>query len=61
MTAGKNRVWEGLIFQLLLFMPPTTGVVLVLMPLKLLQAEQGAFINKLRVAVTRGEEGKKVW
>lgn len=42
---AKTGFRKSLIFQLFLFMTPTTGVVLVLMPLKLLQTEQSDMIN----------------
>lgn len=42
---AKTGFGKSLIFQLLPFMAPTTGVVLVLMPLKLLQTEQSDMIN----------------
>lgn len=59
---AKTGFGKSLIFQLLPFVTPTTGVVLVLMPLKLLQAEQGALINKLprgKAIVLNGENNQK--
>lgn len=59
---AKTGFGKSLIFQLLPFMTPTPGVVLVLMPLKLLQAEQGALINKLprgKAMVLNGENNQK--
>ena len=43
---AKTGFGKSLIFQVLPFMTSVIGVVLVLMPLKLLQAEQSAMINK---------------
>ena len=43
---AKTGFRKSLIFQLLLFMTSTIGVVLILMPLKLLQAEQTIMINQ---------------
>lgn len=59
---AKTGFGKSLIFQLLPFMPPATGVVLVLMPLKLLQAEQSALINKIprgKAIVLNGENNQK--
>lgn len=43
---AKTGFRKTLILQVLLFVTSTTRVVLVLMPLKLLQAEQSTIINK---------------
>lgn len=42
---AKTGFGKILIFQLIPFMLNPTGVVLILMPLKLLQVEQNAMIN----------------
>ena len=44
---AKTGFGKSLIFQLLPFMIATPGVVLILMPLKLLQAEQSGLINQI--------------
>lgn len=44
---AKTGFGKSLIFQLLPFMTATPGVVLILMPLKLLQAEQSELINRI--------------
>lgn len=44
---ARTGFGKSLIFQLIPFMPEPTGVVIILMPLKLLQAEQNATINRL--------------
>ena len=44
---AKTGFGKSLIFQLLPFMYSETGVALILMPLKLLQAEQCAMVNGL--------------
>lgn len=44
---AKTGFGKSLIFQLLLFMTATPGVILILMPLKLLQVEQNKLINQL--------------
>lgn len=43
---AKTGFGKSLIFQLLPFMTSPTGIVLILMPLKLLQVEQNAIINR---------------
>ena len=59
---AKTSFGKSLIFQLLPFMLDPTGVVLILMPLKLLQAEQNAMINLIpngkAIALT-GENNQK--
>lgn len=42
---AKIGFQKNIIFQLLLFITPITGVIFILMPLKLLQAEQSQIIN----------------
>lgn len=42
---AKTGFKKGPIFQLIFFMIPIAGIVLILMPLKLLQAEQSIMIN----------------
>lgn len=44
---AKTDFGKNLIFHLLPFFTPAPGVVLTLMPLKLLQAEQSELINRL--------------
>ena len=44
---AKTGFGKSLIFQLFPFMTATPGVVLILMPLKLLQAEQSELINQI--------------
>ena len=44
---AKTGFGKSLIFQLIPFMTPVLGLVLILMPLKLLQAEQSAMINRI--------------
>lgn len=44
---AKTGFGKSLIFQLLPFMTPVPGLVLILMPLKLLQAEQSTMINRI--------------
>lgn len=44
---AKTGFGKSIIFQLLPFMTTTPGVVLILMPLKLLQVEQSEMINQL--------------
>ena len=60
---AKTGFGKSLIFQLLPFMMmPQTGVVLTLMPLKLLQAEQSEMINHLphgKAIVLNGENNQK--
>ena len=43
----KTGFKKSLIFQILPFMFNLTGVVITLMPLKLLQAEQNSMINRI--------------
>lgn len=55
---ARTGFGKSLIFQLLPFMTASPGVVLILMPLKLLQAEQSQMINKLpkgKAIVLNGE------
>lgn len=47
LLVAKTGFGKSLMFQLLLFMINPTGVVIILMPLKLLQAEQSAMIKRL--------------
>lgn len=47
---ARTGFGKSLIFQLIPFMLDPTGVVIILMPLKLLQAEQNAMINKYHKA-----------
>ena len=61
---AKTGFGKSLIFQLLPFMipAPTSEVVLVLMPLKLLQSEQSNMINKIlhgKAIVLNGENNQK--
>ena len=60
---AKTGFGKSLIFQLIPFMLDPTGVVLILMPLKLLQAEQNSMINCIpngkAIALT-GENNHKV-
>ena len=44
---AKTGFGKSLIFQLLSFMTSVPGLVLILMPLKLLQAEQSTMINRI--------------
>ncbi len=44
---AKTGFGKSLIFQILPFMFNPTGVVIILMPLKLLQAEQNSMINRI--------------
>ena len=44
---ARTGFGKSLIFQLIPFMLNPTGVVLILMPLKLLQAEQNSIINRI--------------
>lgn len=59
---SKTGSGKSLIFQLIPFMVDPTGVVLILMPLKLLQAEQNSMINCIpngkAIALT-GENNQK--
>lgn len=59
---AKTGFGKSLIFQLLPFMFEPTGVVIILMPLKLLQAEQNSLINRITsgkaIALT-GENNQK--
>lgn len=60
--SAKTGVGKSLIFQLLPFITPIPGVLLVLMPLKLLQAEQRALINRFpteKAIVLNGENNQK--
>lgn len=59
---AKTGFGKSLIFQLLPFMTPIAGVVPILMPLKLLQAEQSRMINKKpngKALVLNGENSHK--
>lgn len=59
---AKTGFGKSLIFQLLPFMMPQIGVVLTLMPLKLLQAEQSKMINHLpygKPIILNGENNQK--
>lgn len=59
---AKTGFGKSLIFQLVPFMTPAPGVVLILMPLKLLQAEQFEMINRLpqgKAIVLNGENNQK--
>lgn len=60
---AKTGFGKSLIFQLLPFIYDPTGVVIILMPLKLLQAEQNNMINRIAtgkaIALT-GENNQKV-
>ena len=55
---AKTGFGKSLIFQILPFMFHLTGVVIILMPLKLLQAEQNSMINRIasRKAIALTEE-----
>lgn len=59
---AKTGFGKSLIFQILPFMFHPTGVVIILMPLKLLQAEQNSMINRIAsgkaIALT-GEDNHK--
>lgn len=59
---AKTGFGKSLIFQLLPFMFEPTGIVIILMPLKLLQAEQNTMINRIpngkAIALT-GENNQK--
>lgn len=58
----KTSFGKSIIFQLLTFMTAGPGVVLILMPLKLLQAEQSEMINQLpngKALVLNGENNQK--
>lgn len=59
---AKTGFGKSLIFQLLPFMFEPTGIVIILMPLKLLQVEQNAMINCIpngkAIALT-GENNQK--
>lgn len=59
---GKTGFGRSSIFQLLLFLFDPTGVVIILIPLKLLQAEQNSMINCISsgkaIALT-GENNQK--
>lgn len=60
---AKTGFGKSLIFQLLPFMYDPTGIVIILMPFKLLQAEQNNMINRIAngkaIALT-GENNQKV-
>lgn len=60
----KTGFGKSLIFQLLPFMFEPTGVVIILMPLKLLQAEQNSLINQIAsgkaIALTEENNQKSV-
>jgi len=59
---AKTGFHKSLIFQLLPFINPVAGVVLILMPLKLLQAEQSLMINwkpTEKALVLNGENNHK--
>lgn len=45
---GNTGFGKSLIFQLMSFMTPIAGVVLILMPLELLQVEQSRMINNTK-------------
>lgn len=64
MFLARTGFGKSLIFQILPFMTPVpdTGVVLVPMPLKLLQAEQSEMINQKlggKAIVLNGENNQK--
>ena len=59
---AKTGFRKSLIFQLVPFMNPAPGVLLILIPLKLLQAEQCEMINRLpqgKAIVLNGENSQK--
>ena len=59
---AKTGFGKSLIFQMIPFMTAATGVVLILMPLKLLQAEQSQTINhrpQAKAIVLNGENSQK--
>lgn len=45
LVLAKTGFGKNIIFQLLWFMTPTTGIVFILMPIKLLQTEQSQMIT----------------
>lgn len=58
----KTGFGKSLIFQLLPLITPVPGVVLILMPLKLLQAEQSLMINRIptsKAFVLNGKNNQK--
>lgn len=61
---AKTGFVKSLIFQLISFMLDPTGVVFILMPLKLLQAEQNGMINRVptgkAIALARENNQKSV-
>lgn len=61
---AKTGFGKSLIFQLLPFMTPVLGLVLILMPLKLLQAKQSIMINRIANAksiVLNGDNNLAAW
>lgn len=59
---AKTGFGKSLMFQLLPFMFEPTGVIIILMPLKLLQAEQNSLINRIasgKVIALTGENNQK--
>lgn len=59
---AKTGFGKSIIFQLLPFMTPIAGVVLILMSFKLLQAEQSQMINQIpngKALVLNGENNHK--
>lgn len=59
---AKTEFGKSLIFQLLLFMTPVAGVILILMPLKLFQIKQSLIINQKltgKAMVLIGEKNHK--
>lgn len=61
---AKTGFEKSLIFQLILFMLDPTGVVIILMPLKLFQVEQNAMINCIptgkAIALTGNNNNKQM-
>lgn len=61
---AKTGFGKSLIFQILPFIFNPTGVVIILMPLKLLQAEQNSMINRIAsekaIALTGKNNNKAV-
>lgn len=61
---AKTGFGKSLILQLLPFMFEPTGIVIIFMPLKLLQAEQNSLINQIAsgkaIALTRENNQKAV-
>ena len=62
MLLAKTGFGKSLIFQLIPFLSSTPGVVLILMPLKLLQVEQSEMINCIpygKSIILNGENNTK--